>query len=268
VDNTQAVEKLLNVECFLLDMDGTIYLENTLIDGALDFLHAIKRSGRRFLFVTNNSSRSTLEYCNKLSRLGIEASENEIFSSTKATIEYLTSVKKISRIYLLATPGIEEEFHQAGFVLTDNMPQAVVLAFDTTINYQKIKTASSLLLQDIPFVATHPDLVCPTEQYPLPDCGAIIEMFRSATGREPTVIGKPSAFMADMAINLLGVKADKAAIVGDRIYTDMKMAQDSGLTGILVLSGEAKSADLEKVDIAYDLVFNSVKDMLPFLIGQ
>lgn len=246
-----AVTGLSHLRCFLLDLDGTLYLGSRLFDGTRPFLAALRRTGRRYLFLTNNSSYSTEEYCEKLRRFGIDAAPDDVFSSTRATIGYLRE-QKMNRIYALATPAVEREFSAAGFELADDTADtvdAVVLTFDKTLTYGKLLAASRLLLRGVPFIATHPDRVCPTESEPIPDCGAMIELLRSATGRKPVVIGKPSAHMAAAALAALHATADETAMVGDRIYTDMKMAQDAGLTGILVLSGEATRAQAEEAGL-------------------
>ena len=217
------MKNLKNITNFLLDMDGTIYLGKRPINGSADFITRLTRDRKSFLLLTNNSSASSMEYIDKLSKMGINLDQENIFTSTAATIIYLKRKNTARKIFLLATPAVEKEFHEAGFELTATDPEYVVLTFDKSITYRKMERACQLLLSGIPFIATHPDTVCPTEDLPIPDCGAITQAITAATGIKPKVIGKPNTEMIESALEKLKASPDSTAIVGDRIYTDMEM---------------------------------------------
>jgi HAD superfamily hydrolase (TIGR01457 family) len=255
---------LQSVKAFLIDLDGTTYLGNRILPGAPELVQRLRATRRPFLFLTNNPSKDAREYTAKLRRLGIQAQESEIFTSGMATLEFLLR-KGPRRVFLLGTASLEREFTKAGFLLTDQAPDYVVLAFDTTINYSKMDKACQLLRAGVEFIATNPDLVCPTEQGYLPDCGSFIALFKAATGREPRVIGKPNREMVEAALGILKVTPPESAMVGDRLYTDMRMARESGMKAILVLSGETRPADLEGSPWKPDLVLPSMKELAELL---
>ncbi len=256
---------LKNINYFLFDMDGTLYLGNRLFEGTLAVLEKIQRTGRQFLLLTNNSSLSIADYCQKMSALGIPAGSDRIFSSASATILYLQQQNPHARLFLLATPGVEAEFTAAGFELTDKSPDFVVLTFDKTLTYAKVERACRLLRQGVPFIATHPDLVCPTDQGPIPDCGAMIRMITAATNVEPKIIGKPSRDMIAFALAKLHAQPNETAIVGDRLYTDMEMGFQAGLTTVLVLSGEASLPSAQAHSPKPDFILPAIQDLLPLL---
>jgi HAD superfamily hydrolase (TIGR01450 family) len=261
-------DNLRDIRAFLLDLDGTLYLGGRLFAQTLPFLQALKRTGRRRLFLTNNSSRSGAEYVEKLRRLGIDAEPRDVLTSAHAAITWLQDHAPSRRIYLMAPPGVEAEFRSHGFTLTDERPDQVVLTFDTTLTYEKLRTASNLLHDGVPFLATHPDRVCPTEGHPIPDCGAMAALFREATGVAPKVVGKPEPEMIAAALERLDAAPGDTAIVGDRLYTDMAMGHRAGLRTILVLSGETRREDLECIEQRPDLVVNSVGDIAALLAAE
>ncbi|MFA6027424.1 MAG: HAD-IIA family hydrolase [Patescibacteria group bacterium] len=254
---------LKNIKGFLIDMDGTTYLSHRLLPGAKDFLDFLHRNKKPYLFFTNNPSSSVKDYVKKFHELGLtQVKEKNIITSGQATIEYLKS-HKINKIYLLATPSYEAEIKKAKIKLTDRNPQAVILSFDKTLTYKKLETAAHLLAnKKIKYIATNPDLVCPTINGPIPDCGAIAALLEKATGRIPLYIGKPNKGMVLAAAKRLGLKPETMAIIGDRLYTDMKMAINHKLTSILVLSGETKKSDLQKSDLEPDYVFENLRELL------
>ena len=235
---------LADIQLFLLDMDGTVYLGNRLLPGSLDFLNYLDETGRDHLFLTNNSSRNAGHYAQKLTKLGWSAQPGEILTSGEATALYLDGEKPASRIYLLGTPDLEAEFASHGFVLTDENPDYVVLGFDMTLTYAKLVRACDLIRAGVPFVATHPDINCPTETGYIPDCGAMTALITSSTGVAPKVIGKPNREIIDAMFRKKPVRREQVAMVGDRLYTDIVMGHNAGVTSVLVLSGEAKEADI------------------------
>lgn len=257
--------KLEDIKLFLLDMDGTIYLGDELIDGAKEFLTKIKEQGKEYIFLTNNSSKSKAVYKQKLARLDIEADEEEVFTSGEATIIYLNNNKKCAKIFLLGTPLLEKEFMDAGFILVkgrDESPDFVVLGFDTSLTYEKLWIACDYIREGVHYIATHPDFNCPlAEGRFMPDAGAIISFIEASTGERPLVIGKPNKLIIDSIIDKYGHKREDIAMVGDRLYTDIKVGENSGISTILVLSGETQMQEYQDSDVTASLVYPSVKEI-------
>ncbi|MGA2988915.1 MAG: HAD-IIA family hydrolase [Candidatus Korobacteraceae bacterium] len=260
-----------SVRCFVLDMDGTVYLGSRLLPGALEFFEYLRRSGRDFLFVTNNSSRHAEYYSNKLTSLGIACDAASILTSGEATAFYLNTLKPKGRIFLLGTPELEEEFASHGFTLmadpaptdatTASVPDFVVLGFDKTLTYAKLVTACDWIRRGVPFIATHPDFNCPTESGYIPDCGAMAALITASTGVRPKVIGKPNREIIDMIRRKKNYQPEQLAIVGDRLYTDMTTGFNARIRTVLVLSGETKAADLAGSSIQPDYVCRDLAEL-------
>lgn len=248
-------------EIFLFDMDGTLYLGEKLIDGAVDFVARLREKGIITVFFSNNSSKNRNEYVEKLNRLGIGAQRDDIFTSLNATILYMQN-EGIKRIYPLGTPAFEKELKEEGFELTEKNPQAVVLGFDKTLTYEKIDKAYQFIMQGKAYIATHPDILCPTETGFIPDVGSFISMFHTLTGKKPIVIGKPNVQMVQTVLQKHNKSRDVCAMVGDRLYTDMKMAVDAGIYSILVLSGETDMKMYEESGMNVDIITPSVKELI------
>jgi len=250
---------LRSIQLFLFDMDGTIYIGRKVVAGAVSLLRLLRKQNKSYMFFTNNSSKSAKDYLIKLKGLGIPAEKEQIITSGEASIEYLKRKTNCKRLYLVGTPSLEKEFEEAGFELVSGNPDCVLLGFDMTLTYEKIRRACYYIRGGCPYIATHPDLVCPDEDGPIPDAGSMQKMIEAATGRRPDkIIGKPSRLMIEMALARAGVKKRAVAMVGDRLYTDMKMARAAGVTSILVLTGETKRRDLKKAKQKPDFVFDSV----------
>lgn len=238
-----------------LDMDGTIYMGGTLFPYTPGFLNGLKAMRIGYSFLTNNPSKSTSEYLQKLAGLGIVATADEMYTTVGATIDYLHAhYPQARRLFLLGTPGMTGQFEQAGFISTaddpDDVPDAIVASFDMTLSYARLCRAAWWIAQGVPYLATNPDRVCPTDQRTvLVDCGSICKCLEEATGRRPDVVlGKPDPNMLTGILDRHGLRPDEIAMVGDRIYTDVEMARRAGALGVLVLSGEttwevARSAD-------------------------
>ena len=258
-------QQLQKIRCFLLDMDGTIFLGGRLLPGAAEFIAYLKQSGRSFLFMTNNSSKNSQSYVEKLAGLGIECKEQDILTSGEATCIYLQTLKPGGKIYLLGTPCLEKEFVQAGFTLTEDHPDFVVLGFDKTLTYQKLVTACDLLRAGVPFIATHPDVNCPMEHGYIPDAGAMMALIRESTGVSPKIIGKPQAEMIQSAFQKRSFPLDEYAVVGDRLYTDIASGNKAGIASVLVLSGETQKSDLEKSPWEPSFVVPNVGEILNIL---
>ncbi len=235
-------ELIRSMRLWLFDMDGTLYLGDRLYGFTRELLATLRATGRRYLFMTNNSSKSVADYVQKLARLGIEATEEDFITSSQATAYYLKKHCPGKRLYVCGTASLKRELEREGFALTENVEdtECIVMGFDTELTFQKLHDVSYLLLtrEDIPYVATNPDYVCPTEFGSVPDCGSVCNMIFNATGKRPVVIGKPEPLMPILAMERLGYGREETAVVGDRIYTDVKCGLNAGITGILVMSGE------------------------------
>lgn len=259
---------LKHIHAYLFDMDGTIYLGPKPIPGAAEFIRFLQETNCPFLFLTNNPSADADYYSKKLNAMGIDASPDNILTAGAATATYLVGETKWRKVCVLGTPCFENELRRAGLTLDDSDPEVVVISFDKTLTYEKLERACLLLNEGLPYIATNPDRVCPTEYGYIPDCGAIAALIESATGRTPRFIGKPSPDFAKMALLKLNAQAGHTAMVGDRLYTDMEMARQAGLTSILVLSGETGKTDLQNAAEQPDFVFDSVAELHQVLATQ
>lgn len=251
-------EYLTGIEAVFLDLDGTIYLGDQLIDGALEFLDRLENMGVKRFFLSNNSSKSVHQYKEKLQKFGISAGDDEVLLSTHDLIYWLRD-RGVAKTYLVGTEGMRSMLEEVGIETKSGEPEFVVLGYDTEITYEKLATASSFLHEGVPMVASHPDMVCPSPEGGLPDAGAYIALFEATTGKRPFhICGKPNKGMILHKIVELGLEPSNCAMVGDRLYTDMEMAQRAGVHGILVLSGEATREDLSVSGLEPSLVIGSV----------
>ncbi len=257
--------RLAGIRLYLLDMDGTFYLGDRLLPGALEFMAALRQKNLEYLFLTNNSSRDAAFYAQKISSLGFPIKKEKILTSGEATISYLQAVCPTARIYLLGTPTLEEEFRRAGLALVDEDPDLVVLGFDLTMTYHKMERACAFIRAGASFIATHPDLNCPTEEGFLPDAGAMIAFITASTGIEPKVIGKPNAEIVAAAQRKTGISPGSMAMIGDRLYTDIAIGRQSGIATILVLTGETKLSDLAASAIQPDLAASSLLEVADWI---
>jgi HAD superfamily hydrolase (TIGR01450 family) len=255
-------KSLDRIEAIFLDLDGTIYLGGEPIEGALDFLERLDQRGIRRFFLSNNSSKSVSQYLEKLTSMGIPANEQDILLSTHDLLSWLKK-EGVTETYLVGTEGMREMLEEDGIRTRSRSPQYVVLGYDTEINYEKLSTASIHLHSGVPMVASHPDIVCPSPDGGLPDTGAYIDLFEATTGVRPIhICGKPNPGMILHKIEELGLQPDNCAMVGDRLYTDIEMAERSGVHGILVLSGEATMSDASVASQKPSLVVDSVASLL------
>ena len=241
-------EMILKTKLFLFDMDGTLYLGEQLFDFTKELLDVIRSRGCRAMFMTNNSSKSVTDYLKKLERLGISAQREDFITSAQATAYYLQKHFPGKRLYVCGTQSLKNELETEGFPVTEVLEdvEVIVMGFDTELTFKKLDDVSKLLSTrpDIPYIATHPDLVCPTEYGSVPDCGSVCEMIFNATGKRPVVIGKPSALMPELAMERMGYSKEETAVIGDRLNTDIKSGLNAGITTMLVLSGEATKETL------------------------
>lgn len=237
--------KLRKIRHLALDMDGTIYMENNIFPFTLEVLDTMSANGIGYSFLTNNPTKSVEDYLAKLHRMGIKADSMNMYSTPVATIDYIHKhYPEVRRLFMLGTPSMQKEFEEAGFEACaddpDDVPDMLVVAFDTTLVYSRLCRATWWAKQGIPYIATNPDFVCPTDAKTiLVDCGSLQKCIEAACGRRPDkVMGKPDPSMLDGIMDRNGLKADEIAMVGDRIYTDIAMGHNAGAVSVLVLSGE------------------------------
>ena len=250
---------------FLLDQDGTLYKGRNLFPFTLSFLNKIRESGAAYLFITNNSSKTIAEYVTKMKQFGISATSDEFYTSTSATIDYLHKHHSHENVYLVATPAIIDEFKQAGINVPVNPKEAtvVVLTYDTTLDYKKLTTLCELVKDPkVTYLATNPDLVCPTEDGYLPDCGSFAIMVFNATGRNPLYLGKPRALFVETILERFGLKRDDVVVIGDRLYTDIALGANALVDTVLVLSGEATKDDLKTSSFTPTYVVKDVSQII------
>ena len=259
--------RLSAIRCFLLDMDGTFYLGERLIDGSLAFLEALRRTGRDAWFLTNNSSKSAAAYVEKLIRMGVpEPFCHQVMTSGHAAAHYLLAHFPQGRGYLLGNEVLRAELVGMGLAFTEEAPDYALVAFDTTLDYAKMCKVCDFIRVGKPYIATHPDFNCPTETGFIPDVGAIMAFIEASTGRKADVIlGKPYGGIVQEARMRTGYALAEMAMVGDRLYTDVATGVNHGMTGILVLSGEATMKDVAASDVQPHLIFDKLANMIPYL---
>ncbi len=264
LDPNGLVPKIRN---FLLDMDGTVYLDETWIDGAKEFLAKIEATGRKYCFMTNNSSKNAMVYVEKLHRMGLDIDpDTQLVTSGHATVAYLKKHFPGKKVYLFGNQVLKDEFTDRGILLEEDDPDVVVTAFHTTFDYQDLCKLCDFVREGRPFIGTHPDYNCPTKTGFIPDIGSLHAYIHASTGRMPDyIVGKPNKEIIEYALDVLGGEASNTAVVGDRLYTDVKSGVNNGLYGIFVLSGEAQLVDLPDSDVQPHLIFDSVKEIIPLL---
>lgn len=254
---------------FLLDMDGTIYLDETLFDGTLDFLQYCRETSRRYLFLTNNSSRGVDAYIEKMARLGIPATKDDFLTSTDALIADLRKHgNQNKRIYAFGTASFRKQLMDAGFSVTDRLEDGIdllICGFDRELTFQKLEDACILLNRGVAWLATNPDWVCPTWYGYVPDCGSVCQMLTKATGRTPRFIGKPEPAMALLAMEQYGYTKQETIVVGDRIYTDIACGVHAGISAAFVLSGEGTMADVERSAEKPTHIYQNIRALLDHL---
>ncbi len=257
---------IADVRCFLLDMDGTFYLGGELIEGSLDFIDRVLATGRNYMFLTNNSSHNANFYVEKLRRMGLETDRSHILTSGEATCEKLRALYPGKRAFVLGNEYLLEEFKEAGVPVDDANPDIVVVGFDTTLDYDKMRRVCDFVRAGLPYIATHPDFNCPTETGFMPDIGAILAFIEASAGRRPDlVVGKPNTGIVEAVLRRTGLSVDQLAMVGDRLYTDIETGLRSGMLSILVMSGETTERMLAESDTVPDLKFDRLSDMIPML---
>ena len=262
------MERLKEIKLFLFDMDGTLYLGDRLYDFTKELWEKIRKSGGKYMFMTNNSSKSVNAYIEKLKKLGIDAVKEEFITSSQATAWYLKKHYPDKVLYVCGTRSLKQELEENGFTLTEDVDktECIVMGFDTELTFQKLHDISFMLCtRELPYIATNPDYVCPTEFGSVPDCGSVCDMLFNATGKRPVVIGKPEPLMPQLAMEQMGMTRQQTAVIGDRIYTDVKSGLQAGALAILVMSGETTREILEASADKPDLVLDHAGQMMDYL---
>jgi HAD superfamily hydrolase (TIGR01450 family) len=263
------MNKIKETKLFLFDMDGTLYLGDRLYEFTKELLATIKENGGKYMFMTNNSSKSVADYIKKLDKLGIKSNYDDFITSSQATAYYLKKYHNGATLYVCGTESLKEELRANGFKTTENLDETdlIVMGFDTELTFKKLHDVSKLLLTrpNIPYIATNPDYVCPTEFGSVPDCGSVCDMLYNVSGRRPIFIGKPEPLMPILAMDKTGYLKEETAVIGDRIYTDIKSGINAGVTTVLVLSGETTREILDASPEKPDYVMESANEILQIL---
>lgn len=262
--------KLRKKRLFLLDMDGTIYIDDRLFDGVVEFLDYIRAIGGRYLFLTNNSSRGVENYLDKLYRLGVPATKDNFLTSVDATIDCLQKEYPGKKCYVQGTRSFYAQLQNAGISVTDTPDEDVDIllsGFDRELTFRKLEDSCILLNRGVEWLATNPDWVCPTSYGSVPDCGSVCQMLTNATGRTPRFIGKPQPEMVQLAMRKTGFAPEETVVIGDRIYTDIACGVNAGVDSIFVLSGEGVMADIETYDIHPTWVYPDIAALVKELEG-
>ncbi|MGI5900090.1 MAG: HAD-IIA family hydrolase [Christensenellales bacterium] len=257
---------LKDIRCFLLDMDGTFYLGERLLEGSLDFIRALDKKGIDYLFLTNNSSRSGSHYIEKLRRMGLET--DQVLTSGQATAMYLKEAFAQTPIFLLGNESLKDEMIKSGLNIVDQGAKAVCIGYDTTFTYKKMCILCDYVRAGLPYIATHPDFNCPVDSESgfEPDIGAVIAFVEASTGRRPdAVIGKPNRHIVEAALARTGSKVEETCMVGDRLYTDIATGLNFGMLSLLVMTGEAKEEDLKTTPFVPDIVLPRLSDIIKYI---
>ena len=265
--DTQNLRDILApIRCFMLDMDGTFYLGDNLLEGSLSFLEKLRETGRSALFVTNNSSKSGQVYVEKLRRMGVTEPFLQVLTSGQTAGRYCLRTFPGKKAYVLGNDLYKAELQQMGLPMTEDDPNYVLIAYDTTLDYAKMTKVCDFVRAGLPYIATHPDFNCPTETGFAPDIGAIMAFIEASAGRRPDLIlGKPYSGIVEDALAVTGLDKSQLAMVGDRLYTDIATGVNFGMLSVLVLTGESTHQDVEDGPVKPDLIFERLSDMNPYL---
>lgn len=249
---------------WLLDMDGTIYMEDRIFDGTLELLSRIRTLSGRYVFITNNSSKSVMDYLTKVNRMGIPAEEEDFFTSAQAAVLLLQERHPGAKVYCQGTASLIRELRSGGIDVTESVEpvDVVLLGFDLELTSEKLRRTCQILTEQSPvYYATNPDLVCPVSFGYVPDCGSISEMIRNATGKYPTFIGKPEPTMIRIVMEKFGCSQKQTVVVGDRVYTDIAAGVHAGVDTVGVLSGEATLEDYQRTSTPPTWLFRDVREI-------
>jgi len=260
------LKNIKDVELFVFDLDGTVYIGDKEIDGSFAAVNQLRQMGKKICFFTNNSSRMHTDYIARLNNLGLRTYSDEIYTSGEVTCEYILDNYRGKKVYLLGNERLKKEFDLYGIEVVDEDPDICVIGFDTSLTYERLYTFCKYLKKGLPYIATHPDYFCPADECPMPDIGAMIEAIRLTVGRTPDIVmGKPHTTAGERLAKRYNLPPKKIAMVGDRLYTDVAFGKNCGFVSILVLSGETTLDMLPKSKIKPDYVLGTVKEIIPLI---
>lgn len=254
----------MKIAGYIFDLDGTVYRGERLTPRARDATSILRARGRRIVFLSNNPLFSPRDYAEKLTRLGIPAEEEEIVTSSFVLARCLAREAPRAKVFAIGEAPLLIELCRVGLELCEDPKRIeyVVAAFDRTFDYRKLNIAFQALKRGAHFYATNPDRTCPVENGEIPDAAAVIAALEATTGRKvEKIFGKPSRYMIEAALEILGLPPERCAVVGDRLETDIRMAKENGLLGILVLTGVTRPEDLERSPIKPDHVLPSLAEL-------
>ena len=260
ITELNAIKKRMEtIKAIVLDMDGTIYLGKDLFPYTHAFLNKVKETGRDYYFFTNNSSRDLDAYIAKLQKMGIDIEAKQMMISTHVILKYLKKHHDGASVYVVGTPALCREFEAHGWTLDEKHPDIVILGFDTTLTYEKLEKACTFIRNGAVYYGINPDLNCPMEGNTfIPDCGSIARLIEASTGVYPEFFGKPSRKTLDYIIEETGCRPEEIVIIGDRLYTDIAVADNSDVTSILVLSGESSEEDVQRSESKPDIIIENI----------
>ena len=264
-------DEIKDKKLFLLDIDGTIGFDASLFDGAKEFFHQVKENGGKYIFITNNSTKSIKDYVEKFTGMGVDVDDSNFITSSYATALYLKQEYPDRKLFVVGTASFIEELKEFKLDITEELEEdvsAVVVGFDNELNYQKVTKACELLeTRNVDYIATNPDLVCPVGFGYIPDCGAICDFLDKAVHKKPLYIGKPNPIIVDMSLHTTGYTKEETVVIGDRLYTDIACGIHAGVDTVLVFTGEAKEKDLNETEFPPDYYCNSIADIYQSLCG-
>lgn len=268
---TMDLERLMEKRVYMFDIDGTLARGKALLPGSRKLLEWLSEHGRKVFYVTNNSTKSRGDYVKQFGAWGITASERQFITAGQLAVSYCLRKFRNRAIYLIGTDSFSDELWRAGLWVADHYEPdiaCVLVGYDTSLTYQKLYDACRLLENPaVEFVATNPDLCCPTEWGAVPDCGSVCQMLTNATGRAPFILGKPETGLVDTVQVLTWAKRREMLLVGDRLYTDMQCAQRAGLDSVLVLTGEASRQEAEESPVHISYIMKDAQELLNKLQG-
>lgn len=254
-NRAEALARLEKVKCFVLDMDGTFYLDTEIIPGSLEFYHGMLNSGRKILFLTNNSSHDAEHYVERLRNMGVPVEPDMIYTSGMATAQYLNRAYPGAKVYLMGNEFLVREFERYGITMVEDDPDVVVTGFDTTLTYEKLVKTCDFIRAGLPYIATHPDYNCPTRTGFIPDLGAFMALIEASTGRKADyIVGKPYEEIVRGMLEKTGLTREELCICGDRLYTDIATGVNAGILSVCVLTGESSREDVEASSVKPDIL--------------
>ena len=252
---------LKQVKCFILDLDGTVYLGKKILDGSITFLETLEKNNIQFKFFTNNSSKNAKFYVKKIKSMGYDVKDDMMLISNQVIINHIQKTMQDKKIFVLGNEYLKSDFIYSDINVVEEDPDVVVVGFDTSLAYENVSKACKFIRNGAVFLGVHPDFNCPIENGFMPDCGSICAMITASTGVEPEYFGKPSIHTLQYILNNTGLEAEEIAFVGDRLYTDIAIGQGNDAVTILVLSGETKLQDLQESKIQPTFIFQSLKEV-------